>query len=290
MLGFVSWVVWLFGAIPLGTISLIVYKKFSKPARPSIQKVDWQKDMVYLYQFILLPKVRTISPFALKLETWLRMNNIKYESIETLKFSKKGQIPYIELDGEEIADSNIIISTLKKRFSVDPDAEYDRFNNSIAHSVTSMVENHTAITGFHYRYGYNMPQLLKYVHANEFFPSKRVTTVWGMVQPYGTRLRSYLQGIGRHELEEVWEFARQDLLAISSILGDKPFLLGDEPCTVDCTLFGHLVQFLYLDIGFPQRKVLIEECPNLVAMVERMKEKFWPDWETQMPKPKQKSD
>ena len=46
-----------------------------------------------------------------------------------------------------------------------------------------------------------MPQLLEYVHANEFFPSKRVTTVWGMVQPYGTRLRSYLQGIGRHELE-----------------------------------------------------------------------------------------
>ena len=27
---------------------------------------------------------------------------------------------------------------------------------SLAHSVTSMVENHTALTGFHYRYGYKM--------------------------------------------------------------------------------------------------------------------------------------
>ena len=77
---------------------------------------------------ILLSVVRTISPFALKLETWLRMNGIKYvviitycnrhrhqsffpryENIFSMKFSSKGQIPFIELNGEEIPDSNIII-------------------------------------------------------------------------------------------------------------------------------------------------------------------------------------
>ena len=34
-------------------------------------------------------------------------------------FSKKGQIPYIELNGEEIPDSNIIIKRLKQHFNVD---------------------------------------------------------------------------------------------------------------------------------------------------------------------------
>ena len=64
-------------------------------------------------------QVRTISPFALKLETWLRINRIPYESIPTMVFSKKGQIPYIEFNGEEIPDSNIIIKTLKQHFNVD---------------------------------------------------------------------------------------------------------------------------------------------------------------------------
>ena len=32
--------------------------------------------------------------------------------------SKHGQIPYIELNGEEIADSNIIIKKLQQHFNV----------------------------------------------------------------------------------------------------------------------------------------------------------------------------
>ena len=34
----------------------------------------------------------------------------RYENVFTMKFGSKGQIPYIELNGEEIPDSNIIIS------------------------------------------------------------------------------------------------------------------------------------------------------------------------------------
>ena len=120
MWGAISLTVYTFGALPLSLAALIMYKKLTKPARKPIQKTDWKKDMVYLYQFPLVPKVRTISPFALKLETWLRVNKIAYENIETMTFSKKGQMPYIEFNGEEIPDSNVIIATMKKYFDVDP--------------------------------------------------------------------------------------------------------------------------------------------------------------------------
>ena len=43
----------------------------------------------------------------------MRLNKIEYENVYSLQFSKKGQIPYIELNGEQIADSNIIIPKLK---------------------------------------------------------------------------------------------------------------------------------------------------------------------------------
>ena len=47
------------------------------------------------------------------METWIKLNKIKYENVYSIKFSKKGQIPYIELNGEQVADSNIIIPKLK---------------------------------------------------------------------------------------------------------------------------------------------------------------------------------
>ena len=81
-----------------------------------LRKPDYQKDMIYMVQFPVSPFIRSISPFALKLETYLRLKKVSYEPVYTQRFkSKKGQIPYIEINGEQIPDSNQIIQELEKR-------------------------------------------------------------------------------------------------------------------------------------------------------------------------------
>lgn len=52
-----------------------------KPAapKPTVHKVDWEENMVYLYQFTRCPTIPSVSPFCLKVETFLRMTGIKYE-------------------------------------------------------------------------------------------------------------------------------------------------------------------------------------------------------------------
>merc|ERR1712212_411043 len=68
-------------------------------------------------QFKRLNFIPSISPFALKLETWLRLKKIPFESSEENKFSRGGrQVPFIELNGEEIFDSNVIIPFLDEKF------------------------------------------------------------------------------------------------------------------------------------------------------------------------------
>lgn len=50
------------------------------PAPPKgIKKPNFEKDVVYLYQFSRTPTIPSVSPFCLKVETWLRLAGLKYE-------------------------------------------------------------------------------------------------------------------------------------------------------------------------------------------------------------------
>ena len=85
--------------------------------------------------------------------------------------------------------------------------------------------------------------------------------------------------IGRHSIEEIAEFSFEDLKAISDLLGDKPYINGNQPSTIDCTVFGQLVQFVLVPMEIPQKKFIKEHCLNLEKFVLRMKNEFWPDWD-----------
>lgn len=45
----------------------------------TVHKKDFEKDIVYLYQFVRSPTLPSLSACCLKVENWLRMNGIQYE-------------------------------------------------------------------------------------------------------------------------------------------------------------------------------------------------------------------
>lgn len=45
----------------------------------TVHKVDFEKDVVYLYQFARTPQLPSMSPYCLKTETFLRLAGIKYQ-------------------------------------------------------------------------------------------------------------------------------------------------------------------------------------------------------------------
>lgn len=53
----------------------------TEPAPPKVtaHKVNFEKDVIYLYQFSRTPVIPSISPYCLKVETWLRLAGLKYE-------------------------------------------------------------------------------------------------------------------------------------------------------------------------------------------------------------------
>lgn len=127
----------------------------------------------------------------------------------------------------------------------------------------------------YYRWYENAPAMMRI-----FAPTVAPWMQDMMMKGFQTQVKGQLKGhgIGRHKKEEVYSIAHKDLLAVSNILGDKPFMMGEEPTLVDSTVFGLVAQFLWQDLDSPQHTML-RECTNLASHSERMKERYWPDWE-----------
>ena len=118
----------------------LLLKRFTKVQKT---KRPVKPGTVILHQFVPLDNVVSGSPPCLKLETFLRMTKIPYENDNRLKFSKKGKMPWIEFNGQEIADSNICIHFLKNEFQVNIDSHLSATEKAIAHSVRTMLEENT---------------------------------------------------------------------------------------------------------------------------------------------------
>jgi hypothetical protein len=56
--------------------------------------------------------------------------------------SKKGQIPFIELNGEQMADSNLIIENLPKKLGIkSADANMDEQETAQARALIALIED-----------------------------------------------------------------------------------------------------------------------------------------------------
>ncbi|XP_022920642.1 failed axon connections isoform X2 [Onthophagus taurus] len=260
-----------------------------EPAPPKVlvHKANFEKDVVYLYQFSRTPLLPSLSPYCLKVETWLRLANMKYENVDhKLKFrSKKGQLPFIELNGEEIADSAIILKELSQR-NVDLDAALTTEQRNVAHAMISMIENHLNWVVMWWRTKYPDQVLKGYkVNLQHALGSRLPNGILNFFFKFAFGRKGAkkvkAQGMGVHSPEEISKFGQDDLKVLSDMLADKPFFFGDEPTTLDCVAFANLAQIYFIDkeVSYTLREYMTEHCPNLVGLVNRMKERCFPDWD-----------
>lgn len=92
-------------------------------------------------------------------------------------------------------------------------------------------------------------------------------------QSFQLRNALYAQGLGRNSPEEVDELAKKDLTALSTLLGEKNYLYGDRPTTIDATLFGTLVSLYDPPLNSKAIKPYLEQStPNLVEYMKRIKQ------------------
>jgi len=277
-------------------------KKPTPPAKPTVHKPDFDKDVVYLFQYSRTPVVPSISPFCLKVETFLRVAGIKYENVDhrSKLRSKKGQLPFVEFNGEEINDSAFIIKELQTRLDKDLDRELNAEQRNLSHAMISMIENHLHWILSSWLSKVPQRMLLGYkMDLQRMFQTKLPAPLVNLIFKYKIKSKSKAVkavGLGVHKPEEIEEMGKHDLKVLSEVLQDKPFFFGDEPTLLDIVAFANVAQLVFLDkaVECPLRQFVEESHTNLVGHASRIKERFFPDWDemaeslelnTHLPKP-----
>jgi len=269
-------------AVGGSTYFLFQIAKKIKGPRKSPYKTDYKPGVVYVYQFQRTAAIPSFSPFALKLETWLRMANVAYENVETPFWlrSKEGMLPFVELNGVEYDDSTFIIRDLTKIFKKESmDASLSTEQKAISRAYEQMIDASTFVSFAYIRYTEHMETMLteKFMGVKIPLMFRLLYPPWYMKRQAKERLRAH--GIGRHPREEIIGIGLDDLRSISTYLGSKQYFHGETPTRVDAFLFGYLAQIIYVLLDSPHQKLMNTECRNLARYCDRIKAKYWPDWD-----------
>jgi glutathione S-transferase len=231
--------------------------------------------MITLYQFKSAFGLPNLSPFCLKVETYLRMVDLPFETkVGDPRKAPKKKLPFIKDDGQVVSDSSTIVEHLKTRHGDKLDQGLGAAERALGHVIRRMIEEGTYWSVVYARWGEDAGfAMLNSEILRPSLPALLRPLLPGVIRG-GVIKQLHAQGTGRHSPEEIYALGRADLRALSTLLADKPYFLGDAPSSVDATAYAFLALALWSPPGSPLTTEM-KTLPNLVSYCERMKARYY---------------
>ncbi|XP_064118418.1 failed axon connections homolog [Macrobrachium nipponense] len=254
-----------------------VFRKIARKHKRNQLRKQWNnagKDVVVLHQFIRGKYCINLSPFAVKVESFLRLADIKYVVDSQLPFGPKGKCPWITLNGEELGDSELIVQKLSEYFKVDLDSHLDTRKKAQLETVRITADEF--VFWFVITWRYWIDGCESFLKSQSF--SSFLNVMFPLFMKRGIKVKARYQGIGHHTPDEIYGMAKRTCGALADVLGDDPFFGGEQPSTADCSVFGQLSQLMWNAPGSQYEALVTEVYPSLREYCNRMKEKIFPDW------------
>jgi glutathione S-transferase len=235
--------------------------------------------MITLYTFGRALGLPDLSPFVMKAEMLLKLAELDYRVVHgNIRKAPKGKLPYIEDEGLLIPDSTFIRWHIERKYGVDFDHHLTPAEKAVAWSVEKMLEDNY----------YWVMVNDRWINDNNFakgpaqFFSGIPWPIRGMVVSmirHKVRNNLHGQGTSRHNAQEIAAIAARDVEAVATILCEKPYLMGEQPCGADATIFAFIAQMLCAVFETAARNAA-EKHLNLVAYSSRMMQTYYPDLAT----------
>jgi glutathione S-transferase len=233
--------------------------------------------MIVLHQAPAAWGVANVSPFCLKLETYLRMTGVPYTA-RTADFRRapKGKIPFIEEEGKVLGDSQFIIEHLKQKHGDVLDARLSKEELARGHMLRRMLEESTYWHIIHERWAREEGwQIYKPIFV-ALFPPVAGQVIVPMIRRKVLKAL-HAHGLGRHRPEEMVEMGKADVSAVAAMLGDKPCLFGEQPTSFDAAAYAFIASITAFPVDSPFKR-FTQEQQNLVRFVERFQQRYFANW------------
>jgi glutathione S-transferase len=231
--------------------------------------------MIKLYQFAPAFGLPNASPFCMKMETYLRMAGLPYELVNSgdLLKAPKRKLPFIDDGGTVVADTTFIIEYLGQRYGDPLDSALSPTDRALATAFQRLFEEDLYWAVVYTRWAREDGWALT---KRAFFAGLPVPLRW-IVPPLARRgILSEMRGhgMGRHREQEIYAIGRRDVAAVADFLGEKPYMLGEKPSSLDATAYAFLANVLWAPVDSPIRQET-QAHPNLEAYCRRMKARYY---------------
>jgi glutathione S-transferase len=228
--------------------------------------------MIKLQGFGPLWDLMDASPFVQKIDAYLRLAEIPHQverfSVEEFRRAPKGKYPCI-IDGDvRVADSNFIIEYLKEKFGDRLDANLTPAARAVGHAITRMLEENFYWVLVTERWRDTTAAVTQF----PTFAGAPAPVVRAVQDNMLSELRG--QGMGRHSADEVEKIGKADLIALSNIVDDKPFVLGQQPSSFDATVYAFVAHTIQPEYD-SRMKHFIYSLPNLTGYWERLTSRLY---------------
>jgi glutathione S-transferase len=218
--------------------------------------------MLTLYSYPELFGLADNNPFGLKIFAFLKLAGLpfRHEHIFDAKTAPRGQLPYIVDNGEHVGDSDAIIVYLTEKYSVAIDSNLTEAQRNADLMIRRTLDDLYWVMSYS---RWKDPQFWP-VFRDAMLETHGNLTASGMeaARKYNFE-RYHYQGIGRYDPTEVYKRGIADLQAIDSLLGERGFLFGPRPNSIDAGVYGFVANIYFYKIDTPLRK-FIASHPNLV--------------------------
>ena len=232
--------------------------------------------MITLYGFGPAFGLPDPSPFVMKTEIQLKMAGVRYRFERAApQESPKGKIPFIQVGAHRVGDSTFIRAHLEKHHNFDFDAGLCTAERAQAWAIERMLEDHLYFAIVNFRWLDDENWMKGPSHFFDGAPEAVAKEVRERV-----RATQMGHGLGRHSHDEIMDLADRSLTALSVILGDKPYVMGENPTGVDATAAAMTAAMLTpFFTGEIRRRA--ERHANLAAYRDRMFAQYYPDFAKQ---------
>lgn len=240
--------------------------------------------MLKLYKFGKQWGIADASPFCVKLESFLRLNNIPFELgafdiKSTLKKAPKKKMPFIITeDGKKLGDSTLIIEYLSQKHNIDMDdalsPEQSAQSRLIRRALDEALYFNLVYSRWIDDYSWNIIKPIFF--GNMGLPNFLVNIIAKKVRS-DLEKKIVSQGTGRHTQEEIYNTANKDLSALATLLGDNTWFFGAKnPTLLDIWVHSFVINIIVPPIDNAVKKHTLT-LNNLCEHAHRMEKLAYTD-------------